>query len=47
MAAKKQTMCFRIRPKYAEKLDELAENKDVTRSDLIRQIVENFIEMHS
>ena len=46
MAAKKQVLCFRIRPKFIEELDKIAENKDTTRSELVRTIVENYVVMH-
>ena len=46
MKAKKVTICARLRPKYAELLKKIAENKEKNTSELIRDIVENYVDMH-
>lgn len=42
MASKKVLINFRIKQKTNEKLDAIANAKDITKSELLRDIVENY-----
>lgn len=45
MASKKELINFRIRPMINAKLDKIAESKDLTKSELLREIVENYVNL--
>lgn len=45
MASKKELVNFRIKPTINAKLDKIAETKDVTKSELIRDIIENYVNL--
>lgn len=45
MATNKESISIRLKPKQIERLKAIAEEKDMTFSELIRQIVDNFISL--
>lgn len=45
MASKKILINFRVKPKTDEKLQKVADSKDITKSELLRDIVENYINL--
>lgn len=45
MPSKKEILNFRIKPKQNEKLEELAKTKDITKSELIRIIIDNYLSL--
>lgn len=45
MASKKILINFRVKPATNTKLDRIAESKDLTKSELLRDIVENYINL--
>ena len=45
MPSKKEILNFRIKPKQNEKLEELAKSKDITKSELIRIIIDNYLSL--
>lgn len=44
MATKKELIAFRLKPSNILKLKEIAEKKDITISELVRKVVENYLE---
>ncbi len=45
MASKKEMLGIRIKPQTRTKLNEIADKKDMTVSELVRMVVENFVNM--
>lgn len=45
MASNKIPINFRIRPAINSKLDKIAETKDITKSELLRDIIENYVNL--
>lgn len=45
MPSKKELLNFRIKPKQNEKLEEIANSKDITKSELIRLIIDNYLNL--
>jgi len=43
---RKDVVCIRLTDDLISKLDFIADKKDLSRSQLIRQIVRNFVDMH-
>ena len=39
----KTGVCIRIREDVLKKVDQMAENKEIERSELLRKIIENYI----
>ena len=45
MATNKENVCIRLKPQTINKIKELADKKDVRYTELIRIVVENYVQM--
>ena len=45
MAKNKIPINFRIRPQINAKLEKIAESKEITKSELLREIIENYVKL--
>lgn len=46
MATSKKIFATRLKPQTIDKITRIAEEKDITPSELARHVLENYVEMH-